>query len=128
MVSKTCVVKKSPFSSDVRSLHDLYDTVIHMDREVFSQYVNGRRHDIYQWVKVVHGDARLASDLLDCHTREAVLLCLSQKLKRKPISEASKKRKVLKSKVSQEFIEKITIQKTANDIVKSVKEVLDIGS
>ena len=64
----------------VSSLKELHNTLEHMNGDTFNYHVNESKNDFYNWVKDVYGDKKLADDLIDCNTKDAVLFCVKSRL------------------------------------------------
>ncbi|MBS3152008.1 hypothetical protein J4230_01215 [Candidatus Woesearchaeota archaeon] len=64
----------------VSGINELYSVLKHLPNELFSQHVNDSKNDFYNWVRDVHQDKKLADDLLECNTKEAMLFCLKFKI------------------------------------------------
>lgn len=66
----------------IANIPELYQVLKVLPNEVFSQHVNENKNDFYNWVRDVHQDSKLADDLLECGTKEAMLFCLKSNIER----------------------------------------------
>ncbi len=124
----------------VSNVLELYKNLIILKDNKFSKHLNESKNDFYKWVKLNYSDKKLADDLLECTTKEAVLFCLKSRLGKIEIK--SKILKIIKTKrkshkvkklsqnnnierFNKSQIKKINVQ-TPGEIIKKVREVCDI--
>jgi len=63
-------------NASAKNLAELYTALQKMNAETFNKHVNQNKHDIYEWVKYNYNARGLAKELLECTTKESILLCL----------------------------------------------------
>lgn len=66
----------------VKNLAELYREMQQIDSSTFKKHVNEKKNDIYEWIKYNYNNKQMSEELLECATKEAMLLCLEQKIKK----------------------------------------------
>lgn len=64
----------------IRNLKELHDTVKGMDNITFNHHVNDFNNDFHNWVRDVHNDKELASELLAAKTKKETVAALKRRL------------------------------------------------
>jgi hypothetical protein len=104
---------------NIKSLEELRSELKKMSNEIFKFHVNNKRNDFYNWVKKELKNHKLAADLIECTTKEAMQFCLKSKTKKKTV------KKKVNSKINKEKI-KLLIRWSPSAIIKKLKEVYKV--
>ena len=64
----------------IYSIQQLNKSINKINDKTFSAHINEDKNDFYDWAKNTLKDAKLAEDLLECTTKEAVKFCIAGKL------------------------------------------------
>jgi len=62
------------------TIKDLHAYLPSLPDEVFAHHVTSERNDFHNWIKDVHQDHELATEVLACNSKEELHLTLSQYL------------------------------------------------
>ncbi|NOZ80975.1 MAG: hypothetical protein GXP63_04850 [DPANN group archaeon] len=64
----------------IRNLHELYDALLHMRDELFTDHVNKKKNDFYNWIQGVVGDRVLAEQIKPVKDRLRMVLAIRRRL------------------------------------------------
>jgi hypothetical protein len=64
----------------LRTLYELRDAFMNMSEETFYHHVNETKNDFHNWIKDVHQDEHLATDMLKAKNKNEALLYLEKRL------------------------------------------------
>lgn len=110
----------------IKNLRELYSSLQSMDDITFNHHVNDFKNDFHNWVRDIHKDNELASELLAAKTKEEMAETLKRRIEelgniRKEVKKAEAKSEKVEKQPAKKRRKPKPAKKTANAQTKKVQ-------